>query len=96
MRGTHLPAESLKEEERDVQETLDAIIHALQDEQAEQNPAEAILRFPFGHDLWSSQVSWKDRCTQCQVERRSTDGQWMNYLPVEVNEGAVWRPKFPG
>jgi hypothetical protein len=57
--------ESLKEEERDVQETLDAIILALQDEQAEQNPSEAILRPPFGHDLWGSQVSWKDRCTKC-------------------------------
>lgn len=79
--------ESLKEEERDVQETLDAIIQALQDEQAEQNPSEAILRPPFGHDLWSSQVSWKDRCTKCKTERRSTDGHWMNYLLVEVNEG---------
>jgi hypothetical protein len=79
--------ESLKEEERDIQETLDAIILALQDEQAEQNPSEAILRPPFGHDLWSSQVSWKDRCTKCKAERRSTDGFWMNFLPVEANEG---------
>ena len=79
--------EGMTEEERDVQETLDAILQALQDEQAEQNPAEAILRPPFGHDLWSSQVSWRDRCTVCQTERQSMGGQWMNYLPVEVNEG---------
>jgi len=79
--------EGMKEEERDVQETLDAILQALQDEQAEQNPAEAILRPPFGHDLWSSQISWRDRCTKCQTERQSTDGQWTNYLMIEVNEG---------
>jgi hypothetical protein len=73
----------------DVQETLDASIQALQDEQAEQNPAEAqaVLRPPFGHDLWSNQVSWMERCTQCQREQPSACRQWINYLPVEVNEG---------
>jgi hypothetical protein len=91
--------ESLKEEERDVAETLDAILQALQAEQAEQNPAEAILRPPFGHDLWNSQISWRDRCTQCRVERRAASGQWMNYLTVEVNEGdgdLLHRLQHPG
>jgi len=80
--------DAAREEERDVDETLEAIMQALQAEQASLNPAEAALQLPFGQDVWGTQLTWTEKCTQCGTTRTSPCRQWANYVTVDANEGA--------